>query len=403
MGSICPKCTRKVGEKGIVCDGPCSKWFHPRCIGVPDAYYDTVTKLSKVVRCFCPVCFQLPTTYTTAAPHRDADTQTAPVPHLDAATQSEQSEDAASQAIDPVVQENEPIVTASQAIDPCYTRIVQGHKDPLSNFYQADMTFNNIKFKSAEHCYQYGSAIVQNKVTLAEEILAAPHAGRAKALSRNLDRPLDRNRDVRMMLDILQAKASQCAEFRKALRDSGKNELMHSTGPKDTFWATGLNPTDAPTSDCPGHDVFGGLLKIVRATLLPESHYKTLPKRQPLLPTPPGPPANMRAPPSFTDVVRKRQPAQESQLGTKRHTDVSCGTCGVPGHPTIRCRYKDRVIACYSCGKNGHKRRYCHLFNSPAMYEPMPQQNFRLAMVGGTSVNPTSQIRPLFPTTSRFY
>ena len=86
----------------------------------------------------------------------------------------------------------------------------------------------------------------QNKLRLAEEIRNAPHAGRAKALSRYLDPKKDRDSDVDFMLAIQQARAEQCPAFRKALRDSGDRDLIHSTGPRDKFWASGLEMSRGP-------------------------------------------------------------------------------------------------------------------------------------------------------------
>jgi hypothetical protein len=116
-------------------------------------------------------------------------------------------------------------------------------------------------------------------------MLDAPHAGRAKALSRHLDpSTIDRRCDVRLMLDILLAKAEQDAEFRNCLRSTGTQTLVHSTHPKDTFWATGLSADLRSFERGKGANVFGLLLEIVRATLRPEVDYA---KQLSAEPTPP--------------------------------------------------------------------------------------------------------------------
>jgi predicted NAD-dependent protein-ADP-ribosyltransferase YbiA (DUF1768 family) len=153
-------------------------------------------------------------------------------------------------------------------------------------------------FRSSEQCFQFGRSIGQQKMSLAKEMMDAPHAGRVKALSHHLDpSTIDRSCDVRLMLGILLAKAEQDSKFRNCLRSTGTQPLIHSTHPRDTFWATGLSANLRSFERGKGANVFGLLLEIVRATLRPEAKY-------PKEPTPP-PNGNAPAPAPALPILRR--------------------------------------------------------------------------------------------------
>ena len=168
-------------------------------------------------------------------------------------------------------------------------------------------------FPTAEHAYHYDRAMKQNKRSLADQILQAPHAGAVKYLSRNLDPTVNKLLDVKLMLDILLAKAEQNTIFRKSLRDAAERPLIHSTSRNDTFWASGLLPRDDHSRLYPGRNVFGYLLHIVRGTLRPESLYSQQQCPTPLMDACPPPPLPRKAPllsvnGCFTSAFEHRQP-----------------------------------------------------------------------------------------------
>ena len=161
-------------------------------------------------------------------------------------------------------------------------RIIQGHKDVLSNFYPTPLTFkDNTTFDSVEQRYQYVRALRQKNHKVAEDILMAKHAGEVKAVSKGLFSD-NRIADVELMMDILVTKLEQCSEFRDALRSTKNWSLVHSTSKADTFWASGLLPTDSHDSYS-GQNVFGKCLEILRASLREEKTYSRKPPLKSLM------------------------------------------------------------------------------------------------------------------------
>lgn len=49
--SSCGKCTKKVGNVGICCEGSCGRWYHPRCIKMSNADYKKWGDSSEKWRC----------------------------------------------------------------------------------------------------------------------------------------------------------------------------------------------------------------------------------------------------------------------------------------------------------------------------------------------------------------
>lgn len=39
---ICKVCVKKVIDKGVECDGPCKRWYHPECVRLPSADYKKI-------------------------------------------------------------------------------------------------------------------------------------------------------------------------------------------------------------------------------------------------------------------------------------------------------------------------------------------------------------------------
>jgi ribA/ribD-fused uncharacterized protein len=132
--------------------------------------------------------------------------------------------------------------------------------------------FENERFLSAEHCFQYKRAKKRKAHDLAKKIQAAPTAYVAKQLYKKLRGPAtDREWDQKLMEDILTQKAEQLPAFREALVKSGESRLVHSTYPSDRFWGSGLVFYDhkgAEMTNLPGQNVFGVLLMKVRRNLL---------------------------------------------------------------------------------------------------------------------------------------
>ncbi|KAG8273015.1 hypothetical protein J6590_030623 [Homalodisca vitripennis] len=57
--TICPLCDSMVleSDKGVLCDGPCSVWYHRLCMGMTADHYSKINKQAKGYKTwFCPFC-----------------------------------------------------------------------------------------------------------------------------------------------------------------------------------------------------------------------------------------------------------------------------------------------------------------------------------------------------------
>ena len=314
-------------------------------------------------------------------------------------------------------------------------RIIQGHKDVLSNFYPTPLTFkDNTTFDSVEQRYQYVRAMRQKNHKIAEAILMAKHAGEVKAVSKGLFSDY-RIADVELMMDLLVTKVEQCSEFRDALRSTKNWSLVHSTSKSDTFWASGLLPTECHQS-YNGQNVFGKCLEILRASLREEKSYnrnlrpKSLlnvipsmvlaPPPRPLFLIPsPIPQPNFRGPNYFEHFPKLpgtggsfwgppqippagegpslgrngRAPAFSSHSGSPmprsgglprggpvedgqsvpsdEQSPNKCEKCSEPGHTTTECKFRGPA-RCRHCRQEGHKIKFCELRRAGWGFGPVP-------------------------------
>ena len=159
------------------------------------------------------------------------------------------------------------------------TRTVQGHKDPLSNFFPFSFYSESHGhwFRSLEHLYQYQKAISHDCQHLAFRILQAPHAGVAKSLAREIPKISAhwiRSRYY-IMQNMLHLKYNSCKIFRDTLMALPEDCHLSHTVPHD-FWGVGRNGN--------GSDYFGQILsKIKRAkhfcsTFTPSNEPRSNPK-----------------------------------------------------------------------------------------------------------------------------
>ena len=166
------------------------------------------------------------------------------------------------------------------------------------------------------------------------------------------------------MKDLLKAKADACYPFRKALRDTKSDFIIHSTYPSDIFWASGLHHDDFESHNpflLPGKNKLGKLLMDLRKNLKDESEYTTSVEIQEhdsyvlCLYDGEVPPISSYRAPKKTDMP---------EMNRRYHPSRSigqCSVCGVNGHDGGRCWYKSRGMRCHRCGQLGHKKRFCRL------------------------------------------
>ena len=146
------------------------------------------------------------------------------------------------------------------------------HNNVLSNFYPCKIEVDNQVFNSVEHGYQYYQACAAGMHDLADEIKKAPHAGKAKGLSKRIPSEFRENWEkinTDKMKELITAKATQVPEFEQALFESEECVLAEVT--PDKFWASGLSgETTRKThpDSWPGLNTLGKLLMDIRDNFL---------------------------------------------------------------------------------------------------------------------------------------
>ena len=165
--------------------------------------------------------------------------------------------------------------------------LVQGPKDPLSNFYpckieQESDNGRSIVFKSAEHCYQYNKVQFllksrRDPTISLQDIMQAKTAATAKWLGDKVNNHPDlhmwHQRELQVLHDILNLKLKCCHSFRRKLEDSGNALLYHSVS--DKYWGIGIESNEVShplnTSSITGKNQHGKLLMEIRSKLVKET------------------------------------------------------------------------------------------------------------------------------------
>ena len=158
--------------------------------------------------------------------------------------------------------------------------LVQGPKDPLSNFFLCPLEDNSqgrsTTFRSAEHCLQYKKA--QFLATIQPEICKGIFQAKTGASAKYLGNKLNshpkigewRKQELFVLRGILMRKARCCPAFNKKLIESGRAALYHSVS--DIYWGIGIdtNEVEHPLrpENIAGENRHGKLLMEIRDTLL---------------------------------------------------------------------------------------------------------------------------------------
>ena len=200
----------------------------------------------------------------------------------------------------------------------------KGHKHPLSNFFECNIDIYGKHFASTEAAYQYRKALQYEEWQLADEIAQCERGVDAKRLGDTIYTDQDWW-DIRqsVMMEVLQAKARQCPEFRNTLLASKGNSLVEDT--VHDFWGKGKNGE--------GCNKLGTLLQALRSNLPPEQK----PTRQ---------------------VRSHSNPASYGRPTNFGRRDPGCGYCGEPGHSSDVCGH-GRPVRCRHCQGFRHKEKSC--------------------------------------------
>ena len=150
-------------------------------------------------------------------------------------------------------------LSAPNACDTTDTVFFRGWWNPLSAFHKTrPFQYRGKLFHTAEHCYQYWKAIHHKNSLAARDIFRAKTPAMAKKIAKqsipNPDSAWEAQNQS-TMVDILKAKASQCASFRETLLKSDCKALVHNME-SDSKWGMGV--------DGKGQNLMGKALMTVR-------------------------------------------------------------------------------------------------------------------------------------------
>ena len=197
----------------------------------------------------------------------------------------------------------------------------QGPQDPLSNFYMDPLEFQGTTYKSTEHAFQTLKALHFNTPSLRQDIMQAPTAKDAKALTRVLKvlvpentRSWD-NQKEDIMRQLLHEKSRQCPTFRKKLLETGDATITHKV--PDSFWGTTCHNSQGTLVI--GRDKFSSLLMELRATLRRDQTSPPQPREKTTTPPPP-----VRA--TYAEALNKRTRASppDATPTKKQKTQARC-------------------------------------------------------------------------------
>lgn len=143
----------------------------------------------------------------------------------------------------------------------------------LSQWYLSSFVVDQVRYATAEHFMMAGKARLFGDETIAEQVLAAPSPGAAKALGRQV-RGFDRARWEACRFDLVVAgnvaKFGQHPELRDYLLGTGSRVLVEAS-PVDRIWGIGLAAID-PRAEQPdqwrGLNLLGFALMQARIQLL---------------------------------------------------------------------------------------------------------------------------------------
>lgn len=153
---------------------------------------------------------------------------------------------------------------------------IKSRDNVLCNFFECDVKVWDQNFKSSEAAYQWRKCHELLKPELAEEVFKAPHPKDAKSLVRDVftqnELEIWDTMRLKVMREVLEAKAESNVIFRSTLIHSGTKRLVEATGPNESYWGVGLTPFLAGTTK---HEYYprnsnhlGILLEEIRAKLI---------------------------------------------------------------------------------------------------------------------------------------
>ena len=180
---------------------------------------------------------------------------------------------------------------------------IRSPNNPMSNFYPCTLNIYGEQFRSSEHVYQWKFARHIGREDLADDILHAPTAGKAKEIVSGIPHHFHRNWHAvkqEVMQEILREKSVCCPAFKSSLIRSTGSRLVEAVQ-SDRYWSSGLNPPDAATTRpiyYPGENHLGRILEIIRNDIdtEPEAAVLQQPSNRPIVTEEPAPSISTQPP-----------------------------------------------------------------------------------------------------------
>ena len=226
----------------------------------------------------------------------------------------------------------------------------RGGNSSFSNFYMTSVHAWNVNFKSVEHGYVYYKVLAMGQPQLADKILAAHTAKKAKDIGDSIVTNNEwHNLKTGVMYYLLQQKARQCKQFSSDLKNSQRKLIVEDTNHE--FWGRGRNGN--------GSNFLGRLLMTLRNNLPPSEEQCPL-LDVPSHPPPPPLPSTRLTNFAFTPRPKAHPYRQRQGRNYPGHRDEQqhCFNCGEKSHNVQSCHHPT-PLQCYSCSGKGHKRKFC--------------------------------------------
>ncbi len=148
-----------------------------------------------------------------------------------------------------------------------------GKDDLLSNFHESEFKWKNNFVNTVEKAYAHETAIANNRIDLANDIMRAGSGKEVKKISKTIYKKKEWEQDkVKVMKAIIKEKVIQVKGVRECLLATG-NKVIAEAVPGDGFWSCGLSKTNATKTDpqhWPGKNVLGKLYMELRDEIIEE-------------------------------------------------------------------------------------------------------------------------------------
>jgi ribA/ribD-fused uncharacterized protein len=126
----------------------------------------------------------------------------------------------------------------------------------LSNFYEAEVVYNGVRYKTSEHAYQAEKTLIASE---RQQVRDAKTPGVAKRLGKKVTMQDGwDNMKFDVMLDIVRAKFKQNPDLAQKLLETGTAHLEEGNDWGDKLWGT---------VDGQGKNWLGKILMVVRSEL----------------------------------------------------------------------------------------------------------------------------------------